>query len=114
MGQKKIKRSKVEGTYVDPELEEVDEERAFEIEADEETNEILLVHHYRRKWGDDFDSDVEHGLNLQEAKNLVSVILRWIDMEETRLKSIIGIPDKSTPIPIEGNPMQGPNNLDGK
>lgn len=109
---KKIKRSKTEGTYVDPNLEEVEEDRAFEIEYDEETNEILLVHHYRRKWGDDFEGDVEHGMNISEAKELVVVMLRLIDLMDSRLR--VTIKEKSTPIPIEGNPLQGPNNIEGK
>lgn len=106
MGQKKIKRGKTEGHYVNPELEEVDEDRSFELESDEDTNEILLVHHYRRKWGDEMDSDVEHGLNLEEAKDLVAILVQWIEMTELKLKVISKVVEKATPIPIEGNPLK--------
>ena len=50
---KKLK--KMAKQIIDLNLEEVDEEHSFEIEYDEETNEVLLVHHYRRQWGDGFD-----------------------------------------------------------
>jgi hypothetical protein len=87
--------------FVDPELEEVGEERAFEIELDEETNEIVFVHHYRRKWGDDMDSDVEHALNMEEAMEVINVMINMID--EIKKRVLI---EKSTPEPVEGNPMK--------
>jgi hypothetical protein len=101
---KKIKRKPTGTVYIDPELEEVGEERAFEIELDEETNEILMVHHYRRKWGDEMDSDVEHGLNVEEAGALVVVLLDLIQILTDKANA--SLVEKATPEPIEGNPMK--------
>ena len=98
---KKIKRKPMGAAFIDPELEEVGEERAFELELDEETNEILFVHHYRRAWGDDMDADVEHGLNMEEAGEVVGVMLNMIDDVKKRL-----LVEKATPEPIEGNPLK--------
>jgi hypothetical protein len=118
MGQKKIKRSKTGSTEVDPNLAEVDEERAMEFDIDEEEKEIVLVHHYRRKWGDEVDADIDHLYTVEAAEELVSVLIRMIE-ELKRLKIIerderlLQI-SKLTPIPIEGNPLQGPNNIEGK
>lgn len=116
MGQKKIKRSKTGMTEIDPRLEEVEEDRAFEIELDEEEKEIVLVHHYRRKWGDELEGDVEHCLNIQEADDLIGALVNGVEI----LKKIIIaennalLIEKSTPAPIEGNPLRGPNNIEGK
>ena len=98
---KKIKRKPTGAAYIDPELEEVGEERAFEIELDENTKEILFVHHYRRIWGDEFDADVEHGLNMEEAMEVVNALLNMIEVVKKNT-----IDEKSTPIPVEGNPMK--------
>lgn len=98
---KKIKRKPIGQVHVDPELEEVGEDRAFEIELDEETNEIIFVHHYRRKWGDGMDSDVEHGLNMEEAGELIGAMMSMMDEVNKRL-----LVEKSTPELIEGNPMK--------
>ena len=107
---KKIKkRAKVSGEYVDPELEEVSDDRGFEVELDEDTNEIIFVHHYRRKWGDEFEADTEHALNMDEAGELIGVMVSM--MEHVKSKLLV---EKSTPTPIEGNPMQGPNMTEGK
>jgi hypothetical protein len=103
---KKIKRSKVEGVYVDPNLEDVGEERAFEIELDEETEEILFVHHYRQKWGDGFDSDIEHGFSIEEANQIVVAMLDLIEEVQKKRKAEIEMPEKSTPELIEGNPIK--------
>lgn len=109
---KKIKRKPTEGRpYVDPNLEVVGEERAFEIELDEETNEVLMVHHYRRTWGDDFDADIEHGLNVDETKALIGVLLEMLQVIQNNANDLLV--QKSTPVPIEGNPLQGPNNIEG-
>jgi hypothetical protein len=98
---KKIKRKPTGIPYVDPELEEVGEDRAFEIELDEETKEILFVHHYRRIWGDEFDADVEHGLNMEEAMEVVNVMINMMD--EIKKSTVV---EKLTPEPIEKNPMK--------
>lgn len=98
---KKIKRKPTGAPYVDPELEEVGEERAFEIELDEDTKEILFVHHYRRQWGDEFDADVEHGLNMEEAMEVVNVMINMMDAMKK-----LTIEEKATPEPVEGNPMK--------
>lgn len=115
---KKIKRNKrsnvgqqVEDPNLEQDLEEVDEERAFEIEEDEETNEIVFVHHYRRKWGDDFDADVEHVMGPEEAMNMIGMVVQILD--SIRARQLLYMAQKSTLKPIEGNPMQGPNNIDG-
>jgi len=109
---KKIKRSKTGSPTIDPNLEEVDEDRAFEIELDEDSNEILFVHHYRHKWGDGFDSDIEHGFTIEEAKQMVVVLLQMIeDVENTRKQNL---QKKSTPELLEGNPIKEYKNVDGK
>ena len=109
---KKIKRSPTSKPPIDPELEEVDEDRAFEIEYDEETNETILVNHYRRQWGDDFDADVEHGWTMEETAHIIGIltniyILQQKHMMNKAIEKGIELPNKSTPIPVEGNPMQG-------
>jgi hypothetical protein len=98
---KKIKRKPTGVPFIDPELEEVGEERAFEIELDEETNEIVFVHHYRRIWGDEMDADVEHGLNMEEAMEVVNVMIVMMDSVKKKL-----LVEKATLVPIEGNPMK--------
>jgi hypothetical protein len=110
MGQKKIKkRGKSSGEYVDPNLDEVDEDRGFEVELDEESNEIVFIYHYRRKWEDQFDADIEHILNMEEANSLIGAMLNMIEIVKNKV-----IVEKSTPIPVEGNPAQGPNYTEGK
>jgi len=101
---KKIKRSKTGAPAVDPNLEEVEEERAFEIELDEESNEILFVHHYRRMWGDGFDSDIEHVFTVEEARQMVVVLMKMID--DIRTNAMRNIEEKATPTPIEKNPLR--------
>jgi hypothetical protein len=103
---KKIKQRPISAAPVDPMLEEVGEERAFEVELDEETNEILFVHHYRRKWGDDFDADVEHGLNMDEARALIGIMLQLITMVEQKVKTELGVVEKATPLAVEKNPLK--------
>lgn len=97
----------------DPELEEVDENRQFEIEEDEETNEVIFVHHYRRRFGDNFEADVEHAMNYEEAGEMVGIVTQIMDRIQSRvmLANAVG---KIVPESKEGNPLQGPNNLDGK
>lgn len=99
---KKIKRKPMGVPFVDPQLEEVGEDRAFEIEMDEETNDVVLVYHYRRAWGDELEGDVEHILNVEEASDLVGVLTRMIDEIKGRL-----LVEKATPTPIEHNPLSG-------
>ena len=113
---KKIKRSKQEGSYVDPKLmpvEEIGEERTFEIELDEEENEVIFVHHYRIAFGDGFDADIEHGFSVEDAKSIVVVMLSMIDeiekkqvAEKEKFMKEQGL-EKATPEPIEGNPIKG-------
>jgi len=112
MGKKIKKRSNTGQTIVNPLLEEVEEERAFEVELDDETNEIIFVHHYRRKWGDEFEADIEHGLNIEEAGELVGVMLQMIELIQK--KAMIEKIQKSTPTPVEGNPLQGPKTNEGE
>lgn len=102
---KKIKKRPVSSEPVDPNLEEVGEERAFEIELDEEANEVVFVNHYRRKWDDGFDADVEHGLNLEEAKELMGVLFSMIETLERKLE-VTKLIEKSTVFPVEKNPMR--------
>lgn len=109
---KKIKRSPVSKSPVDPELEEVSEDRAFEIEYDEETNETIIVNHYRRQWGDEFDADIEHGWSMDETREVMNTLTEIYILQQKFLvnKAVAAglvIQEKSTPAPIEGNPMQG-------
>lgn len=102
---KKIKKRPNMGVVpVDPDLEEVDEDRAFEIEMDDELNEILFVHHYRRKWGDEFDADIEHGFNMDESRAVIGVMLQIMQVIENKIKAQMG--QKVTPEPVEKNPMK--------
>lgn len=105
---KKIKKKRNPSEEIqDPNLDEIDENRAFEIECDEETNEIIFVHHYRRKWGDGFDADVEHGLTLDETAEMIGIVIGY--MELLKAKALI---EKTVPTVEEGNPMQGPKKMD--
>jgi hypothetical protein len=112
MGQKKIKRSKTGPPPVDPNLEEVSEDRQFEIAYDEDDNEVIIVNHYRRKWGDEMDADVEHGWNISETRAVVQTLNELIDImlkvETDRRLFQIGdkLVEKSTPELIEGNPLK--------
>lgn len=103
---KKIKRSKIEGQYVDPNLEPVGEERELEVELDEETDEILFVCHYRIKWGDGFDADIEHALSIEEANDMIVAMLSMIEEVQSKRKAAANIPEKSTPELVEGNPIK--------
>jgi hypothetical protein len=117
---KKIKRKPTGMPYVDPMLDKVDEDRAMEFDIDEETKEIIIVHHYRRKWGDEMDADIDHIYTIEEAGELISVLVNMIEtvknMDEMNMVAIRDalLVEKSTPTPIEGNPMQGPNAIEGK
>ncbi len=106
MSKKIKKRPSVSETPVDPNLEAVGEERAFEVELDEEVNEIVIVNHYRRAWGDEFDADVEHGLNVEEAKQLMGVLFSMIEALERKAMLLATLEPKSTPAPVEKNPMK--------
>lgn len=87
-------------------MEEVGEERAFEVEYDEDDNEIIFVNHYRRKWGDGFDSDVEHGFTMEEARGLIQVMMNI--MEAVKNKAMI---EKAINTVEEGNPLKGPKDV---
>lgn len=106
---KKVK--KLAKQIIDPNLEEVDEEHSFEIEYDEETNEVLLVHHYRRQWGDGFDADVEHAYDIEQNTGLISELMEILEKQKQKVidfaiaKGLII--EKSTPELIEGNPGIG-------
>ena len=107
---KKVK--KLAKQIIDPNLEEVDEEHSFEIEYDEETNEVLLVHHYRRQWGDGFDADVEHAYDIEQNTHLISDLMEILEQQKKKVidfaiaKGLLI--EKSTPELIEGNPGVGP------
>ena len=103
---KKIKKKAMPAPTNDPRLEAVGEDRAFEIEFDEETNEVVFVHHYRQQWGDGFDADVEHGLNLQENNDLICTLLQLLERQKNKAASLL--PHVPTPAIEEGNPAQGP------
>lgn len=111
MSKKIKKRSNIGNEYVDPNLEEVEEDRGFEVELDEDTNEIVFVHHYRRKWGDEIDADMEHVLNMEESVELVGMMVSMIESVKNKLLMQKAM---STPIPVEGNPAQGPQHYEGK
>ena len=106
---KKLK--KMAKQIVDPNLEVVDEEHAFEIYYDDETNEAILVHHYRRNWGDEFDADVEHGYDIEQNTRLINNLMDILGQQK---KSVINkaisvglLIEKSPPSIEEGNPAQG-------
>lgn len=105
----KVKKQRANtGTEIeDPNLEDIGNERGFEVELDEETNEIVFVMHYRRRFGDDFDADTEHGLNTEETAELIGVLIGF--MEQIKNKKMI---ERATLPVIEGNPMQGPRIAD--
>ena len=106
---KKLK--KMAKQIIDPNLEEVDEEHAFEIEYDEETNEVLLVHHYRRQWGDGFDADVEHAYDIEQNTGLITELMEILEKQKQKVINFAIqkglIIEKSTSTLIEGNPAQG-------
>lgn len=91
------------------EVENIGKERAFEVEYDEETNEIVFVHHYRVDWGDGFDSDVEHCMNLEELKSFLGVILNVMNEMENKERESIGFVEKAIPETYEGNPLKDNN-----
>lgn len=89
-------------------LEDVGEERAFEVELDEETQEVVFVHHYRRKFGDDFDADVEHCMVLEEAHDLVNTLIQMVEeLKKLRIAQVATmVVEKPTVELIEKNPMK--------
>jgi hypothetical protein len=104
---KKIKKKRND-PYVDRNAEQgISEDRAFEIEYDEETNEVILVHHYRVEWGDGFTADVEHCLNINENNDLICELLVWLDIQKKKAMELVGdLVQKSTPELVEGNPIK--------
>lgn len=102
---KKIKKRPISSEPIDPNLEEVTEDRAFEVELDDELNEIVFVHHYRRMWDDGFDADVEHGLNIEEAKALTGVMFSMIGMLEKKMQ-LEELQQKATIELVEKNPLK--------
>lgn len=106
MAKKIKKRPSTSEAPVDPNLEDVGEERAFEVELDEEAKEIVFVNHYRQKWGDGFDADVEHGLDMEEAKALMGVLFSMINAIEQKASLTAMLEEKSTPVLVEKNPMK--------
>ena len=109
---KKIKRSPTSKPLEDPELEEVDEERSFGLEYDEETNDVVMVCHYRRQWGDSVDADIEHLWNMEETLDTINILTEFSKLQQQfminkAIREGLVITEKSTPKPIEGNPMQG-------
>ena len=109
---KKIKKMAKQMPIIDPNLEEVEEEHSFEIEYDEETNEALLVHHYRRQWGDGFDADVEHAYDIEQNTDLINDLMEILERQKQKVinKAIAAglLIQKSTPEMIEGNPSISP------
>ena len=103
---------------IDPNLEEVDEEHAFEIEYDEETNEAVLVHHYRRQWGDGFDSDVEHGWGIEQNSYCIQQLMGILELQKQKVlhsAMVAGlVVTKSTPDMKEGNPIKSYKDVETK
>lgn len=112
---KKKKKPEFPAPTIDPNLEKVDEDRAFEIEYDEETNEAIIVNHYRRQWGDGFDADVEHGLNVEENNALITTLMEILEMQKKKAMANVGVQFEtvSTPILLESNPLKGPKEIGG-
>jgi hypothetical protein len=111
---KKIKKRVNQGTVQeDPNLEPVDDDRIFEVELDEETEEIINVHHYRYKFGDEFEADIEHAMTLDDAKQYVMCLLSFIErIEQLQLERLnknkenAVIEKVSTVEHKEGNPLR--------
>lgn len=101
---KKVKRELVPTN--DPNLENVEEDRSFEIEYDEETNEVVFVHHYRRHWGDGFDADTEHGLDIDETNRLIYILMEMLEAQKKNIKTF---EEKQTLSLTEKNPLQDNN-----
>lgn len=107
-------RKKVEGAYVDPHLAKVEEPRGIEIVFDEENYEVVFVCHYRRKWGDEFDADIDHGYTLEATNRMILVLMEMVERLSLKVMEQTGLIEKSTPEPKEGNPAQGGQNYEGK
>jgi hypothetical protein len=107
MSNEKVKKKKIAPTE-DPKLEQVDEDRSFEVEYDEETNEAVFVMHYRRHWGDEMDADVEHALTMEENNSLIVSLMEILEWQRATLLSQRGtvLEVKSTPDLTEGNPVK--------
>ena len=84
------------------------EEEGFDIELDEETLEVVLIHHYRRKWGHELDADIEHRMNMEEAMQLVVTVLQMIEIVRNKV-----IQEKVLVVPEEGNPLQNNSEMKG-
>lgn len=109
MGKKKIKhKMKMETEPIDPNLDEVDEDRKLEIDYDEETNETLIICHYRRRWGDGFDADIDHALNPAETNQVILLLMSILEQQKACVLDKIA---KSTLELKETNPMQGPKDV---
>lgn len=108
MGNKHVKKKKGLAPTQDPYLEPVDEDREFEVEYDEETNEVVFVMHYRRHWGDDMDADVEHGLTMEDNNSLICSLMDILEVQKSRILQQQGtvLEAKSTPELVEGNPVR--------
>ena len=113
---KKMKKQIVIAPTHDPNLEEVTEDRAMEIEYDEETNEAVIVHHYRRQWGDGFDADVEHGFSIEENSDLIGTLMSILNAQKQHALVLVAtetaLTEKSTLSPIEKLP--GETKLEAK
>jgi len=103
---KKIKKKKMPAPTVDPNLDDVDETRQKEIFYDEETNEVVITHHYRRNWGDGFDADVDELLDAEENAELIGVLSRLLLQQKTVIEAnSVPLPKVSTKELQEGNPL---------
>lgn len=103
-----MRRKKMEGMAVDPNLEEVGDNRGIGMFVNPDTKEVIFACHYRRKWGDQFDADIDHVYSLDEIKQMTITLLGFIEILST-----VEVPEKATPVPIEGNPAQGPQEYKG-
>jgi hypothetical protein len=110
MGQKKIKKKMILPTN-DPKLDDVDEDRQKEIFYDEDTNEVVIIHHYRRQWGDGFDADIDELLNIEENNEFIVVLLSFLERQKQYLSRMKESMEKNLPVVStielkETNPMK--------
>lgn len=81
---RKIK--KVEESVTSTENYDDNEESPFEIFLDAETNEVVIMNIYRKKWGDEIDYESEQVFTYEEAKDLLNALVKLVDEMEYQAK----------------------------
>lgn len=88
MGKKLIKKKQVVPVQ---ELEEVTEDQAIEIVYDEDTNELVIINHYRTVWGDGIDADMEQCMNIEQSKSYIGALLDILKSQQERALQMAGV-----------------------